>query len=229
MKGFFVTGTGTGVGKTVVSVALIGALRSMGLDVCAMKPVESGCEGVAADGTVLKEASGVEEPMDLITPFMFRAPLAPLAAGRMEGRSVVPGDILSSARELSGRHELLVVEGVGGFLVPLAEGGYLVRDMAMDLGLPVVVVSTPYLGTVNHTLLTVEAIERTGLPLAGVVMSHNEEGPEGMAGQSSRELIEEFTGQPLLGELPYMKGAPINEITEAGNACFRMDMLRSCL
>jgi len=226
MKGFFVTGTGTGVGKSVVSVSIIGALRSMGLDVCGMKPVESGCEDGAADGELLRLASGAEEPMELITPYAFRAPLAPLSAARLESRVVDRGAILRSARQLASRHEVLVVEGVGGFLVPLGEDGYLVRDMARDLGMPVIVAATPFLGTVNHTLLTVEAVRGAGLDLAGVVFSRNSGNDDRLTSDSSRSLVEELTGMPLLGELPYMEGAPSLSVSGAGSTCIRMDMLR---
>lgn len=237
MKGFFVTGTGTEVGKTVVSAAVIGALRSMGLRVCAMKPVESGCDGTPPDGTFLREASGVDEPIDMITPFMFKAPLAPLSAARLEGREVDTDLILSMARELASRYEAIVVEGAGGFLVPVAEDGYLVRDMARELGMPVIVAASPYLGTVNHTLLTLEAIEGAGLRPAGVVLNHISPSPGDMggdmvgdmAGQSSRELIEEHTDMPLLGQLPYMEGAPLKEILDAGANSLRLDMLRKFL
>jgi len=225
MKGFFITGTGTEVGKTVVSMAVIGALRSMGLDVCGMKPVESGCDDIAADGSALLGASGVDEPMELITPFVFRAPLAPLDAARLEGRKVDSVAILATARELASRHEALVVEGAGGFMVPIAEDGYLVRDMACDFGLPVIVVANTYLGTVNHTLLTVEAIERSGLMLAGVVLNSTSPIVDGAVVDSSRRLIEEGSGMPLLGELPFIEGAIAEGAQAAGEIVLNKDML----
>lgn len=225
MKGFFITGTDTGVGKSIVSAALIGALRSMGHDACGMKPVESGCEGSAVDGQMLRDASGIDEPMGLITPFTFKAPLAPLSAARLEGRTVDKEMILGAARELASRHEALVVEGVGGFLVPLADDGYLVRDLALDLALPVIVVSTPFLGTVNHTLLTVEAVRGAGLEMAGVVFCQNTDTDDKITAESSRSLVEEFTGMPLLGALPYMKGVHIGDISEAGRSCLNLARL----
>jgi len=229
MRGFFITGTGTEVGKTVAAAAVIGALRSMGLSVCAMKPVESGCDGIPPDGTFLREASGVDEPVDLITPFMFKAPLAPLSAARLEGREVDTALIVSMAGELASRYEAIVVEGAGGFMVPLAEGGYLVRDLARELGMPVIVAATASLGTVNHTLLTLEAIEGAGLISAGVVLNNILADTGDMAGQSSRELIEEHTGRPLLGQLPYMGDAPLREVLDAGANSLSLDMLRRFL
>jgi len=229
MKGFFITGTGTEVGKTVVSMAVIGALRSMGLDVCGMKPVESGCDSIATDGAALLEASGAGEPMELITPFVFRVPLAPLDAARLEGRRVDAEAIVSTALELASRHEALVVEGVGGLMVPLAENGYLVRDMVRDLGLPVIVAANTALGTVNHTLLTVEAIERSGLVFAGVVLNNTVPSRDEMVAISSLRLIEELSGRPVLGELPYIEDEPPGGALKAGETMLRMDMLRKFL
>lgn len=230
MKGFFVTGTGTEVGKTVVSVALIGALKGMGMRVCGMKPVESGCHGEAQDGMALLSASGVPEPIENITPFTYKAPLAPLVAARQEGHPVDPAVIRAKALELASRHDSLVVEGVGGLMVPVAEGGYLVRDMALELGLPVVVAASVFLGTINHTLLTVEALRRSGLTLAGVVLTYHESAgavPSDMleAARTNPAIIEELMGEPLLGVLPYMENLTPPTVMAEGVRLLRTDLL----
>lgn len=231
VKGFFVTGTDTGIGKTVVSVALTGALRAMGVDACGMKPIESGCPGgpgTAEDGLMLREASGGAEPMEAITPFTFKAPVAPLVAARMEGRHIEPAAVAAAASELASRHEALVVEGIGGLLVPISRG-YSARDMASELGLPVVVVASAFLGTINHTMLTLEAIERAGLRLAGVVMNTHRP-PEGTeAERTNADVLEELMGTPLLGRLPYMEGASVSGMIEAGENNLDMDLLRGFL
>lgn len=170
--GVFVTGTDTGVGKTVVACALARALRAAGRDVGVLKPAETGVppEG-PLDAHELRRAACVDDPIESICPVQLQLPAAPTVAAAAEGTTVDLDAIRAAWSRLRARHEVMIVEGAGGLLVPLAERCTM-ADFAAELGLPLVVVARAALGTINHTLLTLEAIERRGLSLAGVVISH---------------------------------------------------------
>ena len=170
--GVFVTGTDTGVGKTVVSCALASGLRARGIDVGVMKPAETGVpkEG-PLDARALRAAAAVSDPIELICPQTFALPAAPTVAAAHEGRSVDVAAIDAAYRALRERHRFLVVEGAGGLRVPAAEGLDM-AGLAARVGLPVLLVARASLGTINHTLLTLESLRAEGLPLAGVVINH---------------------------------------------------------
>jgi dethiobiotin synthetase len=175
-KGFFITGTDTGVGKTLIAGAFIKTIQFLGKKVCGMKPVESGCSRqgevlIPDDGMFLKQVSHVEEPLALITPCCLESPLAPMAAAEVEGRDLDISGINRAFSELSGRYEVLVVEGIGGLMVPIAKD-YYVLDLAGELGLPLIVVGRPGLGTVNHIMLTIRCALRAGLTVAGIVINY---------------------------------------------------------
>lgn len=174
-KGVVVTGTDTGVGKTWVAVRLIRALRRRGHAACPLKPVESGCleaDGglLAQDAEALREAAGLDSP-DAVVRFKLRAPLAPLLAAEQEGVPVALQELLEFCRPREG---VRVIEGAGGWRSPLARDGDL-RDLALVLELPVLVVAEDRLGAINHTLLTCEAIKQTPhCRLAGVVLNRRQ-------------------------------------------------------
>jgi dethiobiotin synthetase len=198
--GLFVTGTDTGVGKTVVTCALARALRKAGVDVGVMKPCETGVGPAGPeDARALLAASGAGDALDEVCPERLALPAAPSAAAAAEGRAVDLGRIRAAAARLAARHELLLVEGAGGLLVPLAPGVSM-ADLAAGLGYPVLVVARGALGTINHTLLTLEALERRGLALAGVVVCHA--APLSAADARNLAALRETLGARLLGELP---------------------------
>jgi len=190
--GLFVTGTDTGVGKTFVSVSVARQLRSEGLTVGAYKPACSGAIETA-DGPVwedveaLHAATGGAFERERICPQRFLAPLAPPVAATAEGKRVDPRLLRSGAEWWGGRCDLLIVEGAGGLLCPLTEEETF-ADLAVDLGLPVLVVARATLGTISHTLLTVEAARRRGLDVAGVVL--NEVVPAGDDGSVATNAAE---------------------------------------
>ena len=192
MTGLFVTGTDTGVGKTVVTAALALALKARGVDVGVVKPVQTG-EG---DAGALKSWAGLAEEPEEIAPFSFRAPLAPLAAARLEGRTLALGEVVARVRALAERHEVVLIEGAGGLLVPVGPG-WTIADLAAALGLPLLVVARAGLGTVNHTLLTIEVARRAGLEVAAVVLN----GDDAIADSNAR-MIEEF-GDVLVVKKPW--------------------------
>jgi dethiobiotin synthetase len=169
-RGLFVTGTDTGVGKTVVAAALAAALRADGVDVAAFKPAVTGLDepepGRPADHELLAAASA--RPVSEVTRHRFGPPVSPHLAAELAGTALEPAALVASARGL--RAEVVVAEGVGGLLVPLTLG-YTVRDLAVDLGWPVIVVARPGLGTINHSLLTVESARAAGLDVRAVLLT----------------------------------------------------------
>jgi dethiobiotin synthetase len=171
MPSFFITGTDTGVGKTTFTCWLVRAWQTQGRTAAALKPISTGNR---EDAHLLRKASGDALPLDEINPLHFREPAAPLLAARAENRSIDFTALNQGIKVMQARFPHLAVEGVGGWRVPLAPG-YEVRDWARDLGFPVVVVARGTLGTLNHTLLTVESIALAGLTCAGVVVNA---GPE---------------------------------------------------
>jgi dethiobiotin synthetase len=202
VRGLFVTGTDTGVGKTEVAVALVGGWRARGLDVGAMKPAQSGVEdGLPTDADRLREAAGGGDPPALVCPYSLRAPLAPAVAARLEGVEISLDRVLAAAAALAGRHAALVVEGAGGLLVPLSAGATF-ADLAVALGLPVLVVARAGLGTVNHAALTCEALRARALRVAGVVLNRSATAADPSEPHNAAE-IERLTGARVLAAIPH--------------------------
>ncbi|HEV2789991.1 MAG TPA: dethiobiotin synthase [Solirubrobacterales bacterium] len=188
MPGVFVTGTGTEVGKTVVAAAIARTLAGEGHDVAVFKPAVTGLdEGVETDHALLRRASGSVQSDEEIAPYRYGPPASPHLAAAMAGEEIDPERLRQAARAAAERADAIVCEGVGGLMVPLAPA-YLVRDLAADLGHPLVVVASPGLGTINHTLLTVEAARAAGLEVAAVVLTPWPEEPSEIE-RSNRETI----------------------------------------
>jgi len=203
-RGVFVTGTDTGVGKTEISCALVGAARAGGLDLAAMKPAQSGVvAGEPGDAERLRAAAGDVDPPELVCPYTFAAPLAPGVASRLAGVEIRLETILDAARSLATRHAALLVEGAGGLLVPLTSH-HTYADLAVALGLPVLVVARAGLGTVNHTALTVEALKARGLAVAGVVLNRTHAERDASEPHNAAE-IERLTGVRVLASLPFLR------------------------
>lgn len=208
-KGFFVTGSDTGVGKTIITAALIRAAGLIGLRTCGMKPIETGCRKTGngillpTDGMFLREAAGMGGSLDLVTPLRFESPLAPLPASEREGRPVDLDEVRKSFAQLSERYDAVIVEGLGGLLAPIKRD-YFVLDLARDIGLPVVVVARPALGTINHTLLTVNYAMREGLTVAGVILNYSSPPMNDLAEKSNPEVIQQLSPVPLIGIFPHL-------------------------
>jgi dethiobiotin synthetase len=232
-KGFFITATDTGVGKTVVAAALVRALSREGLSVCGMKPVESGCKSkggalIPADGNFLKEVSEVSEPISSITPVRFKEPLAPLVAAKRKGIKIDLKKIWLKFRELSEKYDAVVVEGIGGLMVPIKEE-YFVSDLASDIGLPVIVVASAYLGTINHTLLTVEHAQSKDLDVAGIIFNHPSK-PEGtVAEKTNPDVVEDLAQVPVIGVMPYLEKMSASAIESAASENLDLGILRKYL
>lgn len=188
MNGVFVTGTGTDVGKTYVAAAIARTLTAEGRRVGVFKPAVTGLsEDGEADHELLRRAAGSEQSDGEIAPYRYDPPMSPHLAAELAGEEIERERLLDVARAAADGTDALVAEGVGGLLVPLA-GRYLVRDLAADLALPLVVAASPGLGTINHTLLTVEAARAAGLEVAAVVLTPWPEKPTAIE-RSNRETI----------------------------------------
>ena len=200
--GVFVTGTGTGVGKTVVTAALARTLQRAGLAVAAMKPAQTGtCEG--ADDLAFIRAAGGVPAARCVAPYALRRPLAPSVAARMEGITLEPGRVVDDFRRLRGEADVVVVEGAGGLLVPFSDSTDM-ADLASALGIPLLVVALPGLGTLNHIALTLEAARTRGLEIAGVVLCGFPAGP-GLAEATNPGEIGE-----LAGVVPHLAGLDVD-------------------
>lgn len=205
MPGIFITGTDTGVGKTRVAAALLEGLRARGIRAVGMKPVAAGCERVDGawvneDVALLRAASGVAAPMDLVNPYLLLEPLAPHIAAEREGRRIELAPIVAAYRELARLADWVVVEGVGGFRVPLNETED-TADLAVALGLPVLLVVGMRLGCLNHALLTAEAIAARRLPLLGWVANRIDPAMPGY--EQNRQALQAGLKMPCLGAVSW--------------------------
>lgn len=174
LRGLFVTGTGTGVGKSVVAASICAALADRGQKVAAFKPVVTGLDEPAGewpmDHQLLAGAAGGSQSADDVAPHRFGPAVSPHLAAELAGVGIEPLDLAAKARAQAERADVLICEGVGGLLVPLTPG-FLVRDLALELDLALVIAAEPGLGTINHTLLTIEAARTAGLAVASVVLT----------------------------------------------------------
>jgi len=206
VKGIFITGTDTGVGKTAVAAALAWSLRSKGVDVGVMKPVQSGDDD---DAALLIEASGTRDSPCIVNQYTFKPPLAPSLAARMAGVEIEPELIKDSCKTIMGRHNRTIVEGAGGIMVPLVERGdksYLVSDLIVELGLPVIIVARAGLGTVNHTLLTIDHARHKGIDILGVIVNGCPAEPS-TSEENNPVMIAGLSGIPVLAVLPEIKSS----------------------
>jgi dethiobiotin synthetase len=193
---YFVTGTDTGVGKTYVSALLIRALRRAGFDTVGLKPI---CCGDRADAEVLHAAANRELSLDDVNPVWFRFPAAPYTAAMVENRLPDLDQIRERYARIRAGRVSVIVEGVGGWLVPILRD-FSVADLAAEMGLPVVVVAANRLGVLNHTLLTVQAIQRRGLKCAGVILNNLVADRDSVA-STNRAVLEELLEVPVLWEV----------------------------
>ena len=214
MRGLFVTGTDTGVGKSVVAAAICAGLAAEGRRIAAFKPVVTGLDDPPGewppDHELLASVTG-QDPA-AVAPWRFGPPASPHLAAELAGRALEPPELLAAARRAAEWADALVCEGVGGLMVPITPG-YLVRDLAIDMRMPLVVAARPGLGTINHTLLTLEAARGAGLQPLAVVMTPWPEEPSRLE-QSNRETVERLGGVPV-ATLPECTPASLAEAAAA--------------
>ena len=216
-KGIFITGTDTGAGKTIAAATIARLLQKRGMKVGVMKPVSSGCierggKMVSEDAELLKwAASGAFEDAD-VAPYRLIAPLAPSKAASLEGVRIDLSLIKDAYLRLAATCDFMVVEGVGGLMVPLI-GGMLVADLVRLLELPIIVTARPNLGTVNHTVLTTFAARQLDIRTVGIIINNFPESPDA-AEESAPHLIASLSGAPVLGIFPRREGSDSKAIVE---------------
>ena len=229
-RGLFITGTDTGVGKTIVAAGLVASLRHWGFDIGVMKPIETGFSLRSSDAVFLKKTTGVQDSLDSICPYRLKHPLSPFTAAKIEKVSIRLERIARAYEGLLQKHQALLVEGAGGLLVPITREK-MMADLVLHLKLPVLIISRTGLGTINHTLLSVEVARQRGVEVAGVIFNHL--GPRrGLAERTNPSVIRHFLDVPILGEIPYasfLKGRYRNgeRVREWVEAHVDMDRIRS--
>ena len=216
-RGFFITGTDTGVGKTWVTLGLLNALAAVGYRTAAMKPVASGVietpHGLRnEDALLLQQHASVPLTYDVVNPYLFVPPIAPHLAAQRAGRRIEIAHIKKVFDEIAAQADCVVVEGAGGWCVPLNEHET-IADLAVALGLPVVLVVGMRLGCLNHALLTCESIARCGAPLAGWVA--NTVTPEFAEIEENIAALEERITAPLIGVVPYLPTLDVRQVGKA--------------
>ncbi|EIW20980.1 MULTISPECIES: dethiobiotin synthase [Pelosinus] len=224
MAGLFITATDTEVGKTVITGAIAAALRGRGCDVGVMKPVASGGVAdrmgnlMAEDAAFLMQAAGIEpEERRLVNPVCLAPALTPAVAAAISGVTINIQDFITSFQQLTQLHNPVIVEGVGGIVAPLWKN-YTVTDLMAELALPIIVVARPNLGTINHTVLTVEYGRSRGLHMVGIIINGWNQDKVGILETSNEEYIKEMTGLPILGKFPYAPGISVPKGETAGLA-----------
>lgn len=211
-KTLFITGTDTNVGKTVVAAAMAAFLKSKGISVGVMKPLESGCLSGArskaknlqnkSDSLYLKEMSQSKDDLDLINTYAFIAPLAPGIAAELEGIEISIDKILENYSKLALLHEIVIVEGAGGLLVPISKSET-VLDLIKAMKADVLIVSRAGLGCVNHSLLTLARLEQENIQAVGIVLNHDQQ-KEDLSMKYNAETIAARTHTPVWGEFPHL-------------------------
>lgn len=200
MPGLFITGTDTGVGKTYVTLYLAEKFRRDGMDVGIMKPIACGPQK-ENDAVYLKKKLKLDDPFELINPVHLKSPLAPYSAAKLEKKKINLKKIFSAYKELSKRHQTVIVEGIGGVAVPITKD-YCVVDLIHDLGLPAIVVARAGLGTINHTLLTIGALIDSHVEVMGIIM--NGFTGKDISEKTNAKAIERLSGVPVLEKLKWV-------------------------
>lgn len=207
MKSYFITATDTGVGKTTITAALAVCIRKLGVDVGVMKPIATGVlqkTGFkSSDVSILYNAAGVHDAEDEINPVFMQLPVSPYDASKALGISFDKKIIFEQFAKLQSRHEMMLVEGIGGIMTPLTRD-YFVADLIKEMGLETIIITRSTLGTLNHTMMTVKVCHDNKIPIKGILVNNYDEngGPEE---KNAPLTIHEITNIPILGVLPFIK------------------------
>jgi dethiobiotin synthetase len=209
VKGYFITGTDTNVGKTIVTACLIALFKGRGENVGVMKPIETGvdpeCNSSAnSDAKFLMEVSGTQDSLNEVCPYQLKTPASPYQASKISGQEIDPAKILNAFRALQAKHSLTLVEGVGGLMVPITQR-YTIADLALEMQLPLIIVSRIQIGTLNHTLLTINAARQHGLKVKGVILNQSSNEALNVVEEQQGSLIEELSDIPILGTCPFVE------------------------
>ncbi|MGQ7889959.1 dethiobiotin synthase [Paenibacillus sp. WC2504] len=207
IRGLFITGTDTGVGKTMVTAAIAAALRADGCQAGVWKPVQSGaCLGSGeTDAERLLQLTGIKEQPDTVAPYTFEAPLAPMLAARLAGVTLTLQELIAAGKPLIERYDALLIEGAGGVAVPLNEDALIV-DLIAELQIPALIVARSGLGTINHTILTAAFLSQYRIPILGVILNDcdDQEIQNDPSVVTNAELIEKYSGLTVLGRFPFL-------------------------
>jgi dethiobiotin synthetase len=231
MRGLFITGTNTGVGKTAIAAGLAWALRKRKVDVGVMKPFATANKVFSKkyrsqDTAILAGAAGVDDPDSELNPFFYTLAASPLVASQLKREPPVSIEkALQALQNLARKYDFMIVEGIGGIMVPLTENES-VADFAKRADLPVVIVLTPMLGTLNHTLLTIMACKEFGINVKGIIINKMPKKPS-VVEQKAPEVIERLTGIRVLGTLPFSRGANYSTIGKVFEKTIDLDGLLS--
>jgi dethiobiotin synthetase len=214
-RGLFITGTDTGVGKTLVAGAIARILADKGRKVGVFKPIATGCrrdwEGLVSDDTeFLANCANSNLPLSAITPVGYLTPAAPIVSAAHEGRPIEFGAIAEAYNEVCQGSDIVIVEGIGGVRVPLTEEFDLL-DLAAEFGLPVVIVARPNLGTINHTLMTIDCLRAAQMKIAGVVMNGYDATRGSVAEDTAGQVITQCSGAGILAVVPFDETVSIEQ------------------
>jgi dethiobiotin synthetase len=228
MKSLFVTGTDTGVGKTVVTACLISVYKKYQIDVGVMKPIETGvdskCSSSAnSDALFLMEVAGSGDSLEEVSPIRLKPAASPYQAALLENRDLDVGAIVENFRELSTRHDCMLVEGIGGLMVPITKT-YMVQDLVCDLGLPMIIVARNQVGTLNHTLLTLRSAKQKGITVCGVILNQTSPAEITEIERGQAEILQELSGVPVLGLCPYFESVDAHGIAPSAIKSFEQNI-----
>ncbi|NUU62707.1 dethiobiotin synthase [Paenibacillus agri] len=214
LRGLFVTGTDTEIGKTVITAAITATLRAEGLNAGVWKPVQSGAPlgSGLTDAERLLKSTGINERPEAVAPFTFEAPLTPMLAARQAGVDLTLQEIIAAGLPLTKRFEALLIEGAGGVAVPLTDDALIV-DLISELRVPALIVARSGLGTINHTLLTASFLRDRGVPIVGVILNDGEstEPYDDPSVATNAQLIEQYSGLKVLGRFPHLTDEATSE------------------
>jgi len=207
VKAYFITGTDTGVGKTSITAGLAGAMRKIGIDVGVMKPIATGLPSKtgfkSSDVTKLVEASSVKDPENLINPVFLPLPTSPYDATKLLELSVDMPLIFEQFKKLLSLHEIVLVEGIGGIMTPIAKN-FFVADMIKKMDIEVIIVTRATIGTLNHTVMTCKMCKDYGIKIRGLVINNFDE--KGTPAEKNAPVtLYELTGVPILGTIPFIR------------------------
>lgn len=224
INGIFITGTDTGIGKTLIGGGIAASLKLSGIDVGVMKPISTGDR---EDAKFLKNVTCVNDPLSLINPICLRYPLAPSVSSKLEGVDIDLFTIETAYRELSRKYDFLVVEGVGGIAVPI-DKNTLVTHLIQKLNLPILIVGDVSLGAINHTMLTVSFAKQSNIRILGIVLNYCHSYTPGLVEQTNPAEIERITHVPVVGVIPHVKyfdsqNPDINFFAELANEHINFD------
>lgn len=209
MNGFFITGTGTEIGKTVVTAVLSFGLKRIGKTCLPVKAIGAGginAEGrtVSEDAVLYQQIAQINESLTMLNPFCLQHPSSPHFAAETENTDIPIPQIIDHINLQSKQYDIILVEGVGGWLVPLRKD-YWIREFSQQLGFPLIIVSANVLGAINHTLLTIESVRGSGQTLAGVIFTYPNQGERSDIQYNNIQTIEEYGNVTVLGEIPYLE------------------------